>query len=162
MVRVAWQKLFPHRTTGLWHRFRLIRLNGATLPWRDVETAVTTPHHQILVVDDDADTRDTLAVFLELHGYAVVLATDGADGLRKLRAGLRPCLILLDLMMPEKNGFQFRVEQIIDPTLAEIPVVIYSGDPEAHATGTVFGGVACLRKPIKVEELFEVLKAHCG
>lgn len=124
-------------------------------------SAVMAPQ-QILIVEDDGDTREALAVVLQQHGYSVVLATDGADGLRKLRAGLRPRVILLDLMMPEKNGFQFRVEQVIDPKLADIPVVIYSGDPEAHATGTVFGGVACLRKPIKVDALLEVLTACCS
>ncbi len=122
--------------------------------------AVNTPC-QILIVEDDAETRDALAVILERHGYAVALATDGADGLRQLRAGLRPRLILLDLMMPEKNGFQFRVEQIVDPALADIPVVIYSGDAEAQATGTVLGGVACLSKPIDVSKLLDLLRAHC-
>lgn len=122
--------------------------------------AVKTPC-QILIVEDDAETRDALAVILEGHGYAVALATDGADGLRQLRAGLRPRLILLDLMMPEKNGFQFRVEQVVDPRLADIPVVIYSGDAEAQATGAVLGGVACLSKPIDVGKLLDLLRAHC-
>ena len=117
--------------------------------------------YQILIVEDDAETRDALAVILERHGYAVALATDGADGLRQLRAGLRPRLIMLDLMMPEKNGFQFRVEQVVDPALADIPVVIYSGDAEAQANGTVLGGVACLSKPIDVGKLLDLMRAHC-
>lgn len=120
-----------------------------------------TTHHQILVVDDDADTRDALAALLELHGYSAVLAANGADGLTKLRTGLRPCLILLDLMMPEKNGFQFRVEQVVDPVLANIPVVIYSADPDARAEGAVLGGAACLSKPIDVGTLLRTLKALC-
>ena len=117
--------------------------------------------HQILVVEDDAQTRDALRAVLEMHGYSAVLAANGADGLDKLRAGLRPCLILLDLMMPEKNGFQFRVEQVVDPTLADIPVVIYSGNPEAQSEGAALGGLACLAKPINVNELLQVLKAYC-
>lgn len=127
---------------------------------RSLEPAVKATC-QILIVEDDADTRDALAIFLERHGYAVALATDGADGLRQLRAGLRPRLILLDLMMPEKNGLQFRVEQVVDPELADIPVVIYSGDAEARATGATFGGVACLAKPIDVGKLLDLVQAHC-
>jgi CheY-like chemotaxis protein len=120
-----------------------------------------TTHHQILIIEDDAETREALQAFLAMHGYAAVGAGNGAEGLRKLRAGLRPCLILLDLTMPEKNGFQFRVEQIVDPLLADIPVVIYSGDAEAHAQGTVLGGIACLTKPLDVDKLMQVLKAYC-
>ncbi len=122
--------------------------------------AVTKPP-QILVVEDDAHTRDALLALLEKHGYSVALAVNGADGLSRLRDGLRPRLILLDLMMPEKNGFQFRVEQVADPVLADIPVVIYSGNAEAHADGAVLGGVACLTKPIEIDKLLEVVKALC-
>jgi CheY-like chemotaxis protein len=126
----------------------------------DLRSTVTTPP-QILIVEDDADTRDALWALLEKHGYSVALAANGADGLSRLRGGLRPSLILLDLMMPEKNGFQFRVEQVADPVLADIPVVIYSGNPEAKADGAVLGGVACLTKPIDVDKLLQVVKAHC-
>ncbi len=125
-----------------------------------VAPAVTTAH-LILIVEDDAHTRDALGAFLERHGYSVVLAANGADGLMELRRGLRPCLILLDLMMPEKNGFQFRVEQVADPALARIPVVIYSGNPEAHADGAVLGGVARLSKPIDADKLLQVVKSLC-
>ena len=117
--------------------------------------------HPILIVEDDGDTREVMKVFLELHGYTVDVASDGAEGLSKLRAGFRPCLILLDLMMPEKNGFQFRVEQIMDPVLAEIPVVVYSGDPEAFAHGAVLGAVAHLDKPVDMDKLLNVVKGHC-
>lgn len=116
---------------------------------------------QVLIVEDDADMRNTLRAFLEMHGYSAVVATNGADGLSKLRAGLRPRLILLDLMMPEKNGFQFRVEQVVDPVLADIPVVIYSGDAEAQADGAVLGGVARLAKPVDADKLLQVVKAYC-
>jgi len=121
--------------------------------------ATTQPH--VLIVDDDANTREGLCTLLQIHGYSAVVAANGADGLRKLREGLRPCLILLDLVMPEKNGFQFRVEQIVDPVLANIPVVIYSGDADAEARGAVLGGVACLAKPVDVAKLLHVVKVYC-
>jgi CheY-like chemotaxis protein len=123
--------------------------------------ATTANQPQILIVEDDAPTREALQAFLETHGYSAVLAPNGAEGLRQLRAGLRPSLILLDLMMPEKNGFQFRVEQVVDPMLAHIPVVIYSGDLEARAEAAALGGVACLAKPLDVNQLLRVLKIHC-
>jgi CheY-like chemotaxis protein len=115
----------------------------------------------ILVVEDDSPTREALKLFLETHGYAVILAADGAAGLAKLRAGLRPCLILLDLMMPEKNGFQFRVEQVLDPELSEIPVVVYSGDADACVSGGALGGVAHLYKPIDLDKLLQIVETYC-
>lgn len=119
------------------------------------------PGQPILIIEDDTDTREALKFFLETYGYGVVLADDGADGLAKLHAGLRPSLILLDLMMPKKNGFQFRVEQAMDSELSEIPVVVYSGNPDACRREAVVGAVAHLRKPIEVEKLLQVVRAHC-
>lgn len=116
---------------------------------------------QILIIDDDVDTRESLQEILAAHGMHARVAENGADGLHQLRAGLRPSVILLDLMMPDKNGFQFRVEQVMDPELAKIPVVLYSGNPEAYEEGKVFGPVACLTKPINIGELLQVLKAYC-
>jgi CheY-like chemotaxis protein len=116
--------------------------------------------HPVLIVEDDTDTREAMKFLLEGHGYATVVAADGAEGLAKLRAGLRPCLILLDLMMPEKNGFQFRVEQVLDPRLSEIPVVVYSGNPDAHASGAALGAVTHLSKPLDVDKLLDAVKTH--
>jgi CheY-like chemotaxis protein len=120
---------------------------------------VTTPH-QVLIVEDDTNTRVALGEFLEMHGYSTVLAANGAEGLSKLRSGLRPCLILLDLMMPEKNGFQFRTEQVVDARLADIPVAVYSGNPEARAESVLLGAVAHLGVPINVDELLRIVKAY--
>ena len=120
-----------------------------------------TTDHAILIIEDDDDSREAMGAFLELHGYTVVLASDGAKGLAFLRAGARPCLILLDLVMPGKNGFQFRVEQVLDPDLAAIPVIVYSGDPDAFGNSAMLGTVAQLCKPIDVDKLLEVVKAHC-
>ncbi len=116
----------------------------------------------ILIVEDDVDTREALQFFLETYGYSVVLAGDGADGLAKLHAGLRPCLILLDLLMPKTNGFQFRVEQAKHPELSHIPVVVYSGNPDACRDEAVLGAVAHLHKPIEVDRLLEVVQTYCA
>src|SRR5436309_3349023 len=81
----------------------------------------------ILVVDDDVDIRTIIRLVLELHGYRVMDAGDGKEALLRLRQGQLPCLILLDLMMPGMNGWQFRHAQENDLALAQIPVVVLSG-----------------------------------
>jgi len=117
--------------------------------------------HVILVIEDDAATREAVKALLEMRGYKVVLTANGNDGLTKLRAGLRPCVILLDLTMPEKSGFEFRLEQVVDPELAQIPVIIYSGDAEAYARAADYGAAALLQKPVGIDVLVETIEAHC-
>ncbi|HET9597571.1 MAG TPA: response regulator [Anaeromyxobacteraceae bacterium] len=103
----------------------------------------------ILLVDDDEALRETLAEVLEDEGHAVECATDGADAMAKLRGGLRPDVILLDLMMPVMNGWQFREAQLADAELASMPViVITAGRPERAIDARKI-----LKKPFDVEEL---------
>jgi CheY-like chemotaxis protein len=115
-------------------------------------------HRQVLIVEDDPDTRVALGALLEMHGFSPAFAVNGADGLSQLRAGMRPRVIVLDLMMPEKNGLQFRVEQVVDPTLADIPVIVYSGNLEALSDSGVLNGVARLRKPVDVPKLLQLIE----
>ena len=80
---------------------------------------------KILVLEDDESIRECTRDLLELNGYTVECARNGEEGIQVLRrSGGLPDLILLDLMMPVKDGFQFRLEQQQDPTLAHIPVVV--------------------------------------
>jgi CheY-like chemotaxis protein len=115
----------------------------------------------VLVVEDSAEVRRSLEWLLRGHGYAVVTAVHGADALRKLHAGLRPCLILLDLQMPEMDGFEFRQRQLQDPQLASIPVVVCSaiGDPDAAARQ--LKAEAYVQKPVELDALLAVVAAHC-
>jgi two-component system, chemotaxis family, chemotaxis protein CheY len=78
----------------------------------------------ILIVDDDADLRETLQGLLDESGYGVVAVANGHAALEQLKAGARPSLILLDLMMPEMNGWQFLERARADSMLDSIPVVI--------------------------------------
>src|SRR5438105_9876835 len=84
----------------------------------------------VLVVDDDALTRQSLSELLEGHGYSVATANDGREALLYLeeqdRAGTLPGLIVLDLVMPV-SGWEFRAQQQKQPALAAIPLVIISG-----------------------------------
>jgi CheY-like chemotaxis protein len=78
----------------------------------------------ILVVDDDPDLSEALSDLLLMIGYRPLQAANGREALDLIRAGLRPSLILLDLMMPVMNGWQFREAQLQDPTVASVPVIV--------------------------------------
>ena len=85
---------------------------------------MSSPSCPVLVVEDDNFILDMLIDNLEDAGFTAIGATDGLAAWNQLQQGMRPCLILLDLMMPQMNGWQFRSMQQADPTLADIPVVI--------------------------------------
>ncbi len=114
-------------------------------------------NHCVLVVDDDRDICEVIQTILELQGYEVLTARDGADALAQLRAGARPSVIILDLMMPRMNGLQFRDEQTRDPALRAIPVVVLSGDGKAEAKGAALG-VQGLRKPVELAALLDAVQ----
>lgn len=109
----------------------------------------------VLIVDDDADIRAVLSEFLEDEGYAVVTAVDGADALRYLRTQAPPTMVLLDLMMPVMDGFQFREEQRGDASIASIPVVIMTASGAFEPS--VFGVDDIVAKPIELDRLLGAL-----
>jgi CheY-like chemotaxis protein len=115
---------------------------------------------QVLVVDDDFDIRDTLQELLELEGLRVASAANGREALRQLRNGVRPGLILLDLMMPEMSGWEFRGEQLRDPALADIPVVILSATPDVARTANELRAAGFVRKPFDLDQLLEMVEAQ--
>ncbi|HEX3902296.1 MAG TPA: response regulator [Polyangia bacterium] len=123
---------------------------------------VTDCQRTVLVVDDDASIRESLADLLGDEGYRVKTATNGAEALGLLRppAELRPCVILLDLMMPIMNGHQFYAEQQRDPALASIPIVVISADSNVAEKAPAFGG-EYLSKPVRLETVLGVLDRHC-
>ena len=105
--------------------------------------------------------RETIALVLESAGYAVKSAANGAEALSVLRGGSdRPCLVLLDLMMPVMDGRQFRNAQRRDPAVANIPVVVLSGDGRIESKAAELGADAYLRKPIGVDDLLDVVTRH--
>src|SRR5207245_9459194 len=90
------------------------------------------PAAPVLVIEDNTEVRQALVALLEAEGYGVVEAVDGVSALKLLRAGeVRPCLIVLDLMMPRMSGWDFRTEQSSDRQLAAIRVGVVSADPLA-------------------------------
>jgi CheY-like chemotaxis protein len=81
----------------------------------------------VLIVEDDADIRESLVILLGSRGYTVVRVEDGAEAIHQLESGLDPCLIILDLMLPVMSGWEFRERQLKVTRWAKIPVVILSG-----------------------------------
>ncbi len=115
----------------------------------------------VLIVEDDADVRSAVAAVLEAEGYRVVEATDGVQALQFLRGTTVFCMILLDLWMPVMNGFEFRSEQLKDPTLAAVPVIVITADHAAARRAVDLGVVAAMTKPIEFEPLLDLLGQYC-
>ena len=106
--------------------------------------------------------REALAALLEVYGHAVVQATNGRDALQCLRSqDASFCLIVLDLFMPEMDGWTFRAEQRKDARLASIPVIVVSADPSVAAQGSQPGVVAAMVKPIDFDLLLQLAGQHC-
>lgn len=119
-----------------------------------------TPAPTILIVEDDYDTREMLGRFLELEGYHVETAANGQQALDRLSEGLKACVILLDLMMPVMDGWQFRRAQIRDAALASIPVIVVSAAGRDRLEKV--DANAYLSKPIDLEELLKQITAYCS
>lgn len=115
----------------------------------------------VLVVEDDLDVRDALVQVLEYEGYSVAAAANGREAMDLLRHRGRPRVILLDLMMPVMDGWQFRAEQTLDPGLAEIPVIVISAGADIERKASSMGAAGFFRKPIEVDALLDVVGRYC-
>ncbi len=115
------------------------------------------PAAPVLVVEDDPDQRSAIVLILESEGYTVLTAASGLEALEVLDAGAAPCMILLDLMMPEMDGVQFRMEQLKREAHARVPVVVLSAF--GQMTRAKYLQVAdYLRKPIDLDDLLAVVE----
>jgi CheY-like chemotaxis protein len=110
----------------------------------------------ILVVDDDEDIRDIVAMALGHMGYSVEVAADGLVASRLLFEGFRPSLVLLDLMMPGMDGEQFLAVMRRNPETAEIPVVIMSGNRATPEKAAELHAHGYLIKPFDLDELARI------
>jgi CheY-like chemotaxis protein len=115
---------------------------------------------RVLVVEDDQDIRESIAEVLIEEGYDVATASDGGAALDLVRQAdsPRPLLILLDLMMPVMSGWELRQKLLEDTDLAEIPVVVLTGDARAAEKAEELCAVEALGKPISRSKLLEVVK----
>lgn len=117
--------------------------------------------HSVLLVEDNEDVRAAIAMLLRVEGTGVVEASDGSEALDQLHKGPPPCVILLDLMMPKTDGWQFRKAQIHDPAIANIPVVLLSGAGNLSRAADELGARAYLKKPVDVGELVHTVWRYC-
>jgi CheY-like chemotaxis protein len=113
----------------------------------------------IMVVEDDDEIRDSLQQVLEDEGFGVVTAANGRHALDALASIEPPSLILLDLMMPEMDGYQFLDARARDANLGSIPVVVVSA---FQSRGPLRGAAEFLRKPVDLERLLRVVGKYCA
>jgi CheY-like chemotaxis protein len=136
------------------------------IPGPDVQTLAdgpVAPSHStdcwILLVDDDYEIREVVSEVLVERGYHPVAVADGQQALSCLHdSPTRPCLILLDIMMPGMDGVAFRHHQLTDPDLASIPVVVVSAGTPPE---TGFEGAAVVRKPLQLHSLLQLVAECC-
>ena len=111
----------------------------------------------VLVIEDDAGIGESLVELLEMEGHQVRWAKDGIEGLELLRQR-RPEIILLDLLMPRMDGFQFRETQKNDAEFADVPVIVLS----AHANIDEVDAVAFVQKPFNIPQLLDAVERHAA
>jgi CheY-like chemotaxis protein len=116
----------------------------------------------ILVVEDDEVARAATSFILEQAGYTVVTAADGSEALACLKDGPIPCLILLDMLMPEFGGWKL-MEKIREARgWNTIPVVVVTGVVSASMDWTkALGAAGLLKKPIEPDALLDAVRQHC-
>ena len=115
----------------------------------------------ILIIEDYPDIRDGLEAVLAAEGFIVETAANGREALNALREGLRPSVILMDLLMPVMNGFEFREEQLRTPQIADIPVIAYSGVMNARSAADRLRAAAYIEKPEDIERVIALVKQYC-
>lgn len=117
----------------------------------------STPH-TVLIVEDEEDLREMMSEALQMKGYSVVTAQEGGDALQKLDDIGRPCVILLDLLMPGMNGWDFFEQVRLRPELAAVPVIVHSSAADRAPAGVT----RVLRKPLLFDQLVSVVREYCS
>lgn len=111
---------------------------------------------KLLIVDDEKDIRDSLEEFFVDEGYQVRTAANGEEALTAMKHE-RPCIVILDLRMPVKDGNEVYEAMQRDEKLATLPVVVSTSDPSSAPSG-----VLIMKKPINLSRLLEVVKRSCA
>lgn len=116
---------------------------------------------RILIADDDPSSVDALCELLEADGHRVVRAENGVEALARLREGNEFCVILLDVMMPVMDGYEFRERQLQDPALAGIPVILLTADSHAPSKAAEMRTEGYFQKPLRPPELLKAVREFC-
>jgi len=123
---------------------------------RKIQPVSRSHNRSILVVDDDVAATDSLTEILTGEGYTVTTAKNGKEALKHLRGASLPRLIILDLFMPEMDGWEFRREQLKDAKLRDIPVVVMTG-------ASVYAGIdanVIVHKPLDVGRFISLVERY--
>lgn len=117
-------------------------------------------HCPVLIVEDDADLREMMAQLLSLEGYNATTVANGREALDYLHNGHdAPHVILLDLMMPVMDGWEFRRQQRSDPAVADVPVIVLSALDQSRAADV--DAEAFLKKPLDFDRLLQLVRQYC-
>jgi CheY-like chemotaxis protein len=115
-----------------------------------------------MLVEDSSDSRDALRLLLEIEGFQVVTAATAIEALRLVTAnGVRPCIILLDLVMPIVDGLAFRRQLLEVPGLQKTPVVALTGHEPMRRQAEAEGFFRALLKPADIDGLIGLVGDHC-
>ena len=113
----------------------------------------------VLIVEDDEDVREMLRTILETEGYDAVVAGNGAEALQLMQQR-RPCVVLLDLMMPVMDGWEFRERQLATTAFADVPVVCLTAVYDTVSASEILRA-PCLHKPVDMDALLDRLDGLC-
>ncbi len=115
----------------------------------------------LLIVEDDPDIREDLAEALRDEGYGVVTAANGHEGLELLSSMEGCCLVLLDLMMPVMDGWEFRVRQLRDTALAGVPVIVITGASDIDLRVAQLDPASIIKKPFALDAILSMVARYC-
>jgi len=119
----------------------------------------TNKHCPVLIVEDDSDLREMMAQLLTLEGFQSATVANGQEALKYLSRGDTPNVILLDLMMPVMDGWEFRRVQQADPVLASVPTIVLSALDQTRAVD--LKPAAFLKKPLDFDRLLQLVRDYC-
>jgi CheY-like chemotaxis protein len=117
------------------------------------------PHCPVLIVEDDQDLREMMAQLLTLEGYEAATVANGREALDYLHGADRPNVILLDLMMPVMDGWEFHRRMEADPALPPVPVIVLSALDQARSAN--IHAAAFLKKPLDFDRLLDLVRRYC-
>ena len=121
-----------------------------------------TTNPTVLVIDDVDATRQGLAQLLRLLGYDTREASNGREGLERLREEPDIRVVVLDLLMPGTNGYWFREEQLKDPSIAHIPAIVFTGrELQGDDVNETLKVADVFQKPVSADALCEAVSRYC-
>ena len=114
---------------------------------------------KVLIVEDELDMVDMLKVRLEANNYEVITSSDGEEGFKKAKSD-KPDLIVLDIIMPKKDGYTFVREARLDDSIKNIPIIVLTAKPGMKDLFAMEGIKDYIVKPFEAQELLEKINAH--